>query len=300
VSARLTKAKEYAEPEARETKERAEREAKQETERKERGKIEREEKEKAEREAKWKAEREAKKEAPASKIPYTQGLAVGKNEWTGTWYSCPTEKEEHSAPPPIVTSSVAGGLFDGPGNFDFLSTGKKDSPGGADKLELRTPLTKKGRKGKRGISSLSNLSKLVTPTEPAGVGKFDVLEDLNMNNMFARVSISSGSGNERWTDAGLGPSPTEPTPPALVPELGFEALLNATPELLETLKEVKDEAPTTPKPWPATSLTPAPAPAKTEPEKPLSLWERKKLKATPPAPASSLFGGGDGTNSSGV
>ena len=70
--------------------------------------------------------------------------------------------------------------------------------------------------------------------------------------------------SERWTDAEQGPFPTEPTPPALVSEL------------------------MTPEPWPAPSLIPArqspvptptsPAPpAKTEPEKPLSLWDRGVL-----------------------
>ena len=75
-------------------------------------------------------------------------------------------------------------------------------------------------------------------------------------------------------------------------------------------KEVEEEPPTTPKPWSTPSLPssrhsqvppPASAPTKTEPGKPLSLWERKKLAmAHSPPSGSGLFGGGDGTNSSGV
>jgi hypothetical protein len=299
-----------------------------ERERVERERVEKEEREKAEREAKEKADREAKEREEAekaktlaSKIPSARGSTVGKNdrsrktsalsqkeqknEWAGAWDSNSTEKEGSSGLPPILTSSGLGGVFDGAG--DFWSTGKKDSPGGAEELELRTPLTKK--KGK-GADSLSNLPKVATATEPANVGKLDPLEDLNMNNVSARVSVSSRSENERWTDAEQGPSPTEPNPPTFAPELSSEASLSIPPELLMAPKEVKDEASTTPKPWPAPSLPssrqsqvlpPAPAPTKAEPEKPLSLWERKKLKmASPPAPASSLFGGGDGTNSSGV
>ena len=93
--------------------------------------------------------------------------------------------------------------------------------------------------------------------------------------------------------------------------LKLEVLSSATSELLKTPKDVKEEVPTTLQPWPASPLTPAhpvqvptpdrdPAPAKTEPEQPLSLWERKRLKATTqPALASSSFGGGDATNSLG-
>jgi hypothetical protein len=287
--------------------------------------IEKEEKEKVEMEAKERVEREARErtevetKALASKVPSARGSTIGKNdrsrktsalsqkeqknEWAGTWGSNSIE-EESSGLPPILTSSSPGGIFDGAS--DFWSTGKKDLPGGAEELELRTPLTKKGK----GAVSLSNLSEVATPTEPPDVGKFDPLEDLNTNNVSTRVSVSSRSENERWTDAEQGPSPTEPTPPTFAPGLSSETSLSITPELLVAPKEVEGEAPTTPKPWPAPSLPssrqsqvppPAPVPTEVEPKKPLSLWERKKLRvASPPASASSLFGGGDGTNSSGV
>jgi len=76
---------------------------------------------------------------------------------------------------------------------------------------------------------------------------------------------------------------------------------------VSTPQGVKGEVSTTPKPWSAPSLTPpqpqvsAPTPPKTEPEKPHSLWERKKLKtATQSALASNMFGGDDATNPEGV
>ena len=338
-------AKEKAEREAkeqaeREEKERLEREREQERIEKERieqerieqerietERIEREGKEKAEREANEKAEREArereeeKKKTSASKIQSAWGSTVGKNdrsrktslsqkeqknEWANTWDLGSAEKDNLPGLPPIFTSSNTGGLFDGAGNFDIFPSGQKNSPGGAEELELRTPQTKKGKKG---ISNLSNLSKAATPTETVDAGKPDVLEDLGLGDVSARVSVSSRSDNERWADAEQGLSPTEPTPPALAPEPGPEAFFS-TSELLKTPKDVKDETLTTPKPLPTVSLTPArqspiptssPTPAKIEPEKPLSLWERKKLKVTsPPAPASNLFSAGDGANSSGV
>lgn len=112
----------------------------------------------------------------------------------------------------------------------------------------------------------------------------------------------------RWTDAEQGASSTEPTPPALTPVLGFEALLGTTPELLGMPKEIKHEVPTTPKPGPAPPLSMirqsqvpvhSPVTTRTGPEKPLSLWDRKKLKvANPPAPTSGLFGGGDDSGGS--
>ena len=210
------------------------------------------------------------------------------------------EKEDRSGLPPITTSS-ASCHFDSVGKSGFFS-GKKGSPDCAEELELRTPLTKKGKK----IDSLSVLFKTVPLTETTDVGKLDMIEGLNTNNVTARISIPSWSENERWTDAGQRPSPTEPTPPALALGPGLETLSGFASGSLTAPNEAKDEAPATPKPWPAPSLTPAsqsplPAPAKTEPEKPLSLWERKKLKmASPPAPVSSLFSGGDGANSSGT
>ena len=78
------------------------------------------------------------------------------------------------------------------------------------------------------------------------------------------------------TDTKQGPSPMEPTMPALAPGLGLEALPKATPELFGTPKEAEGESPPTPKPSP--SRQPSSVPAKTEPEKPLSLWERKKRR----------------------
>ena len=297
---------------------------KEEEERLEGERIEREkEKEKAEREAKQKAELEAKAEeekrkAPVSKIPSPWGSTAGKNdrsrktsalsqkeqknEWAGRWDPDATQKDGLA---PIITSSTQSGLLDGASDLNFLSFGNKDSPGGGEEVELRTPLTKRGKKG---TDSPSSRSKVATPTEAAGVGKLDALEDLNMGNVSARISVSSRSENERWTDAEQ--SPTQPTPPTLAPEVGLENLLDTATELLGTPKGIRDEALATPKPWSSPSLTPArqsqvstspPIPAKTEPEKQLSLWERKKLKgADQPAPASSLFGGGDGMNSSGV
>ncbi|KAF9642247.1 hypothetical protein BDM02DRAFT_2470886 [Thelephora ganbajun] len=318
-------AKEKAEQKARE---KAERQARERAERM-KGRLERiekEEKEKAEREAKEKADRgvkkreeEEKKKVPTSKLPSAWGSNVGKNdrsrktsglsqkeqknEWGSSWDLGSIEKkDEPSGPPPIITSSIPGSILGGAGNFDIFATEKKDSPGCAEEVELRTPLTKKGKKG---IDSLSNLSKVATPTEAADLGKLDILEDPGLNNASARVSISLE--NERFLDAEQEPSPTKPTRLVLAPEVPPEALSSTASESLKASKDVKDDVPTTPKHWPAPPLTtthqpqiptPAPAPAKTEPEKPLSLWERKKLNAaTPPAPASSLFGGGGTMNS---
>jgi len=309
-------AREKAEQEAREKAEREakEREEREEVERLEREKerlereeierLEREEKETADRETKGREEEERKK--ASSKTPSAWGSTVGrndrsrktsglsqkeqKNEWANTWDFGPTGKGETSGLPPIITSSVPGGVFDGTSNFaDIFAAGKNDSPGGAEEVELRTPLTKKGKKG------INNLSKVATPTEPADLGKLDILENLNMNNMSARVSVSSE--NERFTDAEQGTS-RESTPPGLAPEVVPEALSSITSELLRA-PDIKVEVPTIPKPLPPPA-NPAQALAP-EPEKPLPLWERKKLKtATQPAPASSLFGGGDAMSSSGV
>ena len=130
------------------------------------------------------------------------------------------------------------------------------------------------------LSSLSRPPEIATPTEHVDARKLD--------------------------KPGPRPSPTEPTPPGFAPP---ETLFNTTPKLPGTPGEVKEDVPTTPKPWPTSSLTPthhsqvpapAPIPTKTEPGKPHSLWDRKKLKeATPPAPASNLYGG-ETMNSSGV
>ena len=166
----------------------------------------------------------------------------------------------------------------------------------------------------------SNPSKVVTPAEPADLGRPDGLEDLNINRVSVRVSVSSE--NERFTEAGQGPSLTQPTHFGLAPGIAPQVPSSATSELLKTPKDVEEEGPTTPQPCPPPSLTPvhqaqtAPkpwsahsaqmptpdsAPVKTKPKTPLSLWERNKLEATTqPVPASSLFNDGGAMNSSGV
>jgi len=157
----------------------AEREEKERVEREEKERVEWDVRERAEREAK---EREEKGEASASKTPSPWGSTVGKNdrsrktsalsqkeqknEW-GAWNLGSAEKGNPSGLPPITTSSASGGLFDNVGNF----------------IEV------------------------ATPAETADVGKLDMLERLHMNtnNVSARVSVSSRSENERWTDAGQSP-----------------------------------------------------------------------------------------------
>jgi len=120
-----------------------------------------------------------------------------------------------------------------------------------------------------------------------------------------RIEVSVSSENKRFADAEQGPSPTEPTPPILASETALEALQGATP-VLKAPKDIKVEVPTTPKSRPTPSFTPghqaqipapAPVPANIESEKPLSLWERKKLETSPPASPSSLFAGSDAINS---
>ena len=325
-------AKEKAEQEAREKAEevrkKAEREAKEMEEREERlkreeiGRIEGEEKEQAmERAEHEENEIEERKEVPAGKIPFTWGSTVGKtdrsrkasrlsreepkNEWANTWNLNSTDRGKEDRSCLLPTTSSASGLSDSVGHFDFLS-GKKDMPGGPEELELRTPLTNNGKS----IDSLFSLPKTIPLTKTTDVGKLDILEDLNTKNVSARISVSSKSGGEHWADLQQGPSPIESTPPALTPKIGAGTLLSITSELLGAANEVKDEARATPRSLPAPSLTPThqsrvpvpiPVPAKTEPERPLSLLERKRLEvANLPVPASSLLGGGDGMNSSGV
>ena len=85
----------------------------------------------------------------------------------------------------------------------------------------------------------------------------------------------------RFTDAEQTPSPPEPAHPTLAPEVVTEAYSSTS----EIPPGVMGEVPVTPKPWPAPSLAPPPAPANIEPEKPLSIWEGKKVKlATQPCP----------------
>ena len=173
------------------------------------------------------------------------------------------KKDESHGLPPTITSSVPGGIFDGAGNFE---------------VELRTPVTKKGNKG---IDTPSNHSKVAAPSETVDMGKSD--------NLSQRVSISSE--NERFTDAEQTPSPPEPAHPALAP--GHEPFPNSTSELLKTPQGAKPASCLTPQ-----ISTPARTPVKTEPEKPLSLWERKKLR-TQSISASIMFSD-DATNPSGT
>ena len=325
--ARENAAREAREQAEQEAKERVDREAKDMAEREAREKVERGEKEKAEREKervgrekKEKADREAKEREEEKKKPVasnnptawgsgnnrgrkTSGLSQRehKNEWGGGGWDAGSaeKKDELSGLPSIITSSIPGGVFDGAGNFDFFA--KKDSPGGAgEEVELRTPLTKKG---KNGVNIPSDPSKVVPPSDTVDTGKLDILEDMGLTNVSARVSVSSE--NERFTDAEQGPSPPESTQRALAPDFLPETFSNFTSELLKTPQDLEGAVPTTPKPRSTPSLAHAnpkvsvPAPGKIEPEKPLSLWERKKLKtAAQPTSASNPFGAEDTTNPS--
>jgi len=116
------------------------------------------------------------------------------------------------------------------------------------------------------------------------ISKFERQGSSSLNSVCGSVYVPSRSGSERWTDGGL--SPIEPTPPALAPKIAP----GPTPYPLMTPKDVMEESPTAPKPWPAPSLAPAhqsqvptpdPAPAKIEPGKPLSPWDRKRRKNGP-------------------
>ena len=302
----------------------------------EKERLEREE-EKVEMKAKEKAgceskEREEEK-APESDSAWSS--IVGKNDCLGTsglsqeeqangWARArdfsPIEKKEGTSGLASIISPVSEGPPDGARNLS--SAGQKDSLGGAEELELPAPpaplrrrCAKCKKRGKckhykKGMVSLSNLPEVAASTEPTDAGKLDILEDLN-SNVSARVSISPRSENEHRSDAVQGPPPAEPTSPALAPELGPETSLSTISKLLNVSKEAEDEVPGAAlEPWPSPSLTPAhqpqlpmpsPVPAKTEVEGLLSLWERKKLKPmTPPVPAPSLFGRGDGRSSSGA
>ena len=136
--------------------------------------------------------------------------------------------------------------------------------------------------------------------DPAGTGIVNAVKGINVNNISVKISVPSKSGNERWMDEEQAPSPTELITSALAIKPGPEAPFNNTPELFKSPAEVEDNIPTTP----VASLltrqpqvpTPSPVPARAGPEKPLSLWERKKLKVvSPPATAYSTSGiWGDG------
>ena len=287
--------------------------------RKAREQANREAREQTETEAKEREEEEEKK-STSSKISSvwdstveknndrsrkTPGLAQKgqKNQLASAWDFRSVEKKGDSPGlSPTITSSVPGGIFDGANNFDFFP--KKDSPGGG--AEIRTPLQKEGTNG---IDTPSNLSKVTAPSETVDMG---ILEDSGPSHTSTRVSISPE--NERFTDAEGDPSPPEPAHPTFTPEDPTIPKHWPTPSLPPAQPQVSassenerftnagqdssppalaPEGPITPKPWPIPSTTPtqpqvstpAPAPRTIEPEKPLSLWDRKKLKAAvQPAP----------------
>ena len=170
---RLERKKERLE---KEEKERIEREEK---EREEREKIEREEKEEAEREVKEKADREAEereedeKKVATSEIPSAWSSTVTRDDRSGLGGTS-------SGLPPIVTSSVTGGIFDGAGSFDFFATGKNNPSDNAE-VELRT--LSAGRD--KDIDDF-NLSEVPTPADP---GKLDILEGLGVSTS-AEVSAT--------------------------------------------------------------------------------------------------------------
>ena len=128
-------------------------------------------------------------------------------------------------------------------------------PGDSENVKPRMPLTKKGKKRVGGPSDPPT----ATMTTDSPDGKLDTPRHLNTSDMTMRVT---SSGNERFTDA-------EHTPTG----------------------SVKDDVPIFPNLRPPPSLTTfqsrAFTPTPGEPEKPLSLWERKKLKVpSSSAPAS--------------
>ena len=230
-----------------------------------------------------------KNDEGSRKTPADLSQKGQKNEWASPWDLCSIgRKDESRVPPPIITSSVPSGVFDGAGKFDFFS--KEGSPvGSEEEVELRTPLT---RKGKNSINTPFGLVKVAARSVVVGVDKLDGFEGPGLGGMSARISISSE--NERFTDAEEGPP--EFSHPALPSEFTPEAFSNSTSKLLTVRCET---VPTTPQPWSTPSLTPAQpqvskpptAPAKTESDKPLSLWERKKLKtATQPTSTPDLVG----------
>ena len=107
------------------------------------------------------------------------------------------------------------------------------------------------------------------------------------------VRVLASPANARFPDRDPESRPPSPESPPMP-----RAFSKST---LESPKDVTNEFSMTPKPWSDASLpptlsqvpTPVPAPTKMEPEKPLSLWERKKLKAAAaPAPGSSVWGSG--------
>ena len=140
----------------------------------------------------------------------------------------------------------------------------------AEEVELRTPQMKDV------TDTPSNLSEVATPSEIIDQGKLDIPD------LFAKVSIISPE-DEPFTDAEQEPCPPESPRPALASEVIPEALSNSN----------------------LNSLTPhvsalTPTPGKLVPDKPLSLWKRKKRKtAVQPASALNLFGAEGATNSLG-
>ena len=81
---------------------------------------------------------------------------------------------------PIIASSYPTGIF-----VNLSTTGKKDSPGSAEEVEPHNPLT--NLNGKEGTDSISSLLKIATATEPADIGKLNLLEDLNVNKHGFRI-----------------------------------------------------------------------------------------------------------------
>jgi len=198
----------------------------------------REKKERSKREGKEEAEatKEEESKFPTPKIPSAWGSTVTKDDRSGG---------TSSGLPPIATSSVTGGIFDGAGSFDFFATGENNPPGNAE-VELQTVSTKRDKD----INNF-NLSEVPTPAEP---GKLDILEGPGVNTS-AKVSVSSE--NERSADAEQRPSASEPTPPCPSPEAAPEEPLSTHSEFLSTPKDVTEEVSATPKPSPVSSrLTP--------------------------------------------
>ena len=243
------------------------------------GLVERGEREKAEREAKHGARREKRR---------------GRGE------------RDRKSPAPTVLST-------------WVSTVEKDDPPEkASSLSFKE--REKERGGGRGVgstgkkgrtSALLPIDPSIVPADLPGGGEatsFTVEvelrapeedKDIYTPSDFSVVSspvISSRavvcSENERFTDAEQPSLPQSPRP-TLVQRPVPEASSNFTSESVGVPQAIREEAPTTLKPWPTPYLTRPPAPANTstkdEPDGPLSWWERKKSKTTPVPGVSSSY-----------
>jgi len=158
---------------------------------------------------------------------------------------------------------------------------------------------------RQGFSSLSRLPNTAPPIETIHTRRPEILEDRGSASALTRPTALQ-SDFEYLTDSALGLPPITATPltppPIPVPEsLYSNTPSSATPELPKMPKGVEDETSATPKPWhagpsvrhihPSPPPPPPSVPAETEPEKPLSLWERKKIKAAAlPAPQKASWG----------